>query len=273
MNNVMLEKTGWSSIDISPAAQNKVEQALRAAGVAVSDLDVFPWRAAYHAFRHIGEYDSDYKVYAGAMEHCLLEKTLEHFLSLILIDPRPGMTGVDVGSCQSILPGLVRRVYGTQVYEQDLTYPDGVHGERIGSSADAIPLPDHSVDFMTLHCTFEHFEGNADTGYVRECARLLRPGGKAIILPLYLNESLCNITGETNTEIHRAIGWDAEAAHYCLIPEWQNRFGRHYSPEAFIKRVYNPALESGLNPILYKIHDWSIIHPDLWLRWILVLEA
>lgn len=272
MAHATLEETGWSRIDISPAAQDRVEAALRAAGAHVSDLDVAPWRAAYQAFSHLGEYASDYKLYAGTMEHCLLEKTLEHFLSLVLIDPRPGMTGVDVGSCQSILPGLARRVYGTQVYEQDLTYPAGVHGERIGSSADAIPLPDGSVDFMTLHCTFEHFEGQADTGFVRECARLLRPGGKAVILPLYLNESLCNITGETDPETQRAIGWDAEAAHYCLIPEWQNRFGRHYSPETFMQRVYNPALETGLRPQLYKIGDWGVIHPELWLRWILVLE-
>ena len=39
-----------------------------------------------------------------------------------------------------------------------------------------------------------------------------------------------------------------------------------------MKRVNNPALEAGLKPQLYKIQDWGIIHPDLWLRWILVLE-
>ena len=38
----------------------------------------------------------------------------------------------------------------TTIVEQDLSYAAGVSGDRVGSSADAIPLPDRSVDFMTL---------------------------------------------------------------------------------------------------------------------------
>lgn len=182
------------------------------------------------------------------------------------------MVGVDVGSCQSILPSLGRRVYGVRYYEQDLEYPAGINGDRIGSSADSIPLPDESIDFMTLHCTFEHFENNADTGFIKECARILKRGGSAVILPLYMSEVFCNVTGETNAEDREKIGFDVAADHYCLIPEWKNRFGRHYSPGAFMERVWRPAIANNLTPCLYKIENWEAIHKDLWLRWALVIE-
>lgn len=266
------EQVGWSRIDISTAAQQRVESSLRSSGVRIESIDISEMVTGYQAFKSLSEYNSEYKNYNGPLEHCFLEKSLEHYLSILLINPKSGMTGVDIGSCQSVIARLGRRIYGVRYFEQDLDYPAGVHGDRIGSSADAIPLPDESVDFMTLHCTFEHFENNADTGFVKECARLLKKGGRAVILPLYLCEVFCNITGETDADTQAKIGFDSTADHYCIIPEWQNRFGRHYSPEAFFERVWQPAEISGLNPFLYKIDNWAAIHKDLWLRWALVIE-
>jgi SAM-dependent methyltransferase len=269
-NNI--EEVGWRYIDISLDACKKVEDSLIALGVDISALNVADIVTEYHSFKSLQEYDSDYKSYGGTLDHCFIEKSLEHFLSIQLIKPRPGLIGIDIGSCQSVLPQIGRRVYKIQYYEQDLTYPAGIDGNRIGSSADAIPLPDESVDFMTLHCTFEHFEKNADTGFVKECARLLKKGGRTVILPLYLNERFCNITGETDPKVQNQISFDADADHYCLIPEWQNRFGRHYSPDAFVNRVWEPALRYGLHPHLYRIENWATIHADLWLRWILFID-
>lgn len=266
------EQVGWSHIDISAAAQQRVECALRVAGAQIEAFDISNIVTGYQTFKYLSEYESEYKVYAGPLEHCFLEKSLEHYLSLLLINPKSKMIGVDIGSCRSVLPTIGRRVYGVQYFEQDLAYPAGVHGDRIGSSADAIPLPDESVDFMTLHCTFEHFENNADVGFVKECARLLKKGGRAVILPLYMCDLFCNITGEKDAAVQTKIAFDSAADHYCLIPEWENRFGRHYSPEAFMERVWQPAITNGLHPCLYKIDNWSAIHNDLWLRWALVLE-
>lgn len=267
-----IEQVGWQNNDISVQAQNRVADSLRGLSVAVETLNIVSLETAYRAWRHLREYEGDYATYNGPLEHCLLEKTLEHFLSLVLINPKKGMTGMDVGSCKSVFPGIVRRVYGVDYYEQDLEFPSGVHGYRVGSGADSVPLPDASLDFITLHCAFEHFEGNVDTLFVRECSRLLKPGGVCVVLPLYLNESHCNVTGELDAATRDDIGWDAEAAHYCLIPEWKNRFGRHYSPQTFFNRVYVHASELGLRLRLLQIEGWNEIHPDIWLRWILVLQ-
>lgn len=269
---IPLEHSGWSRIDNSASALEQVRNLLVSYGVPVEPFDLRPWATAFRLYRNLPEYEGPYKTYGGAMEYCLLEKALEHYISILLAEPRPGMTAVDIGSCKSVVPAILRRTFSIRCLEQDLAYPPGLHGDQVGSSADEIPLPDASVDFMTLHCTYEHFEGAADTGFVRESARLLRPGGRTVILPLYLNRNHCNVTGETDPTIISQIGWDGEASYRCAIPEWQNRFGRHYSATAFLRRVYEPAAGLGLKVRLLQVQNWELIHPKLWLRWVLVLE-
>jgi hypothetical protein len=153
-----------------------------------------------------------------------------------------------------------------------LELPAGVHAWKVGSNAAKVPLSDSSLDGMTLHCTFEPFEGSADSDFVREPARLLKPGGKTVILPLYVNLSWTNITGETKESICNAIHFDGAASYWCIIPEWRNCFGRHYSAQALLDRVLTVAIRCGLKVQLLRVADFDQIHPDLWLKWVLILE-
>jgi SAM-dependent methyltransferase len=267
-----LESVGWARMNYTDSALDAVTHELLQGGAQVQDLDIAVWRAAFRAYCNLPCYQGDYKRYGGPEFFCFQEKALEHFLSLVLGDPLPGQTVVDVGSCKSVVPEILREIYGATCYEQDLVYPQGVNGTTIGSSASDIPLASNSVDLFTLHCTYEHFEGDADIGFVKECGRLLRPGGKAIILPLYLNASHVNITGETSPEALGQIGWDSDAEHFCAIPEWQNRFGRHYSAKVFRTRVLDTAHRVGLSPTLYRTRSLSSVDPRLWLKWALVFE-
>lgn len=267
------DRVGWARLDYSPASLDAIIAEFGATGrLRIAELDVAHWRAAFLAYCAIPQYQGEYKVYGGQDHHCFLEKALEHFLSIVIGDPKPGQTVVDVGSCKSVVPDILRNIYGVRCYEQDLTYAAGIGGNKIGSSADNIPLPSGSVDLFTLHCTFEHFEGGADTGFVNECGRLLRAGGKAIILPLYLNAKHVNVTGEAEPAVLTGIGWDQGADHYCVIPEWQNRFGRHYSPSLFQRRILNAAFDLGLSATLYRVRSLSLLDPRLWLNWVLTLE-
>jgi SAM-dependent methyltransferase len=268
---IEFEQTGWQRISIEPGAGDSVQSELQASGLRIHELDVATYAQEFAEFVRQPCYTGEYKSYGGPTDHCLLEKALEHFISFKLIKPTGQMVGIDVGSCKSVAPLILRETFGCQCYEQDLDYAAGIHENRIGSSADNIPLPDQSVDFMTLHCTYEHFEGGADSGFVRECARLLRPGGRAVVLPLYLNASHVNITGAVSEHERAAITFDANAAHYCVIPEWHNRFGRHYSPAAFMARVVVPCRDVGLDPVCYRVRNWQAVHPDLWMRWVLVI--
>lgn len=266
------ENVGWLHVSNDYKALNDVEKTLVAAGVRPTNYNLGNVLPGFEAYKKNHEYLGNYKNYAGHTCSAQLEKVAEHFISIEFIRPKAGMTGVDVGSCMSVFPQIIRRLYNVQCYEHDIEYTPGVHHNRIGSSADNIPLPDDSVDFITLHCTFEHFEGSVDSGFVDECARLLKPGGVAVILPLYLNKKHVNITGIVNPDKQSKIVFDPDADHYCVIPEWQNRFGRYYSPHTFTQRIWNPALQAGLSPAIYKVQDWAKVHKELWLRWVLVLK-
>jgi hypothetical protein len=269
---INFEDVGWQRISIAEDSLDRTQSDLQRSGLGVREIDLSSYASEFAEFLKQPCYSGEYKFYGGIADHCLLEKALEHFISFKLIRPQHGMAGVDVGSCRSVAPAILRETFGCACYEQDLDYPAGIHDNQIGSSADSIPLPEQSVDFMTLHCTYEHFEARADTGFVRECARLLKPGGQTVILPLYLNPNYVNITGEVDEQKRASIAFDAEASYHCLIPEWRNRFGRHYSPSALMERVVVPCWNLGLEPTCYRVQHWKSIHPDLWMRWILVIR-
>ena len=50
-------------------------------------------------------------------------------------------------------------------------------------------VPDGLADVMTLHCSYDHFEGQADIGFAREAGRVMRAGGRTVIAPLYLSDT------------------------------------------------------------------------------------
>jgi SAM-dependent methyltransferase len=59
--------------------------------------------------------------------------------------------------------------------------PDGVHLHAL-SGRDLHPLPDGAFDLVFSHLVFQHIESPTDVaGYVREAARVLAPGGVAVL--------------------------------------------------------------------------------------------
>jgi hypothetical protein len=272
MKRLPLESVGWDRISYSAVDVDAVQRQITAQGFRVQAWDIAPLVPEFSEFIKLPEYAGSYRQYGGKDECSFLEKALEHFLSFKIAQPERGQVFMDVGSCVSVVPEILRRYYGCDCYMQDLELASGVHEWRIGSNAARIPLPDSSVNGMTLHCTFEHFEGAADSEFVRECARLLRPAGKTVILPLYVNLNWTNVTGETNQAERGTIEFDSAADYWCVIPEWKNRFGRHYSVAALLDRVLGVAIECGLTVNLRRIVNFEQIHPSLWLRWALVLE-
>jgi SAM-dependent methyltransferase len=197
------------------------------------------------------------------------EKFLEHFVSVELLGAKsgPGLV-IDVASCRSHFPEVLRR-RGYRVIAQDLSYPQGLHGDRLGGDAAAMDLAPDSVDGMTLHCSFEHFEGDADTRFMRETARVLRPGGKVVILPLYLQE---RFVIETDPYISRGrVPVDA-GANLVASFGYANRFGRHYDVSALERRVLEPARSAGLDTMLYRVVNAREIGPECYLRYALVLR-
>jgi hypothetical protein len=272
MKQLLFEDVGWDRVSYSEPDLDLVEKEITQRGFRVRAWDIAPLLEEFSEFIKFPEYTGSYREYGGKDACSFLEKALEHFLSFKIARPARGQIFMDVGSCVSVVPEILRRYYGSDCYVQDLALPHGVNGWNVGSNAAEIPLPDSSLDGMTLHCTFEHFEGEADSHFIRECARLLKPGGKTVILPLYVNLNWTNVTGETDQDKRNTIGFDGAASYRCVIPEWRNRFGRHYSAEAFLDRVLDVAIGCGLQVEMLRVINFDQVHPSLWLRWVLVLE-
>lgn len=197
------------------------------------------------------------------------EKYLEHELSVELMGGRAAGLLIDVASCRSYFPEIMRR-RGFDVIVQDLVYKEGLHGDYLGCNAARMPLADRSVDVMTLHCSFEHFEGSADSDFVRECSRLLAPGGITIIAPLYLHEN--QITWVDPYFLNRREAVDEAGAVLQPATGYGNRFGRMYSPRTFVERVAGAVRETDLIATLWAIQGEQSVSPSCYIQFALTLE-
>jgi len=162
------------------------------------------------------------------------QKVLEHYLSLELLDINKDDTYIDVASAYSEFPDIVRNKYNCKVYHQDLSYPEGVYEDMIGSNASNIPLPNESITKIALHNSFEHFENDSDIKFINECDRLLIKGGRVCIVPFYLSDIYYILSNPALTS--REIDFDNDAEIY-FNPRCRSTFERYYDIPAFQIRI------------------------------------
>lgn len=203
----------------------------------------------------------------------LWEKIPQYYFTWKHLEPlltREDSVYVDIASTQSSPYFEVLRLLAKtrKLYRQDLVFPAGVHGDRIGGSAAELPLDASSVDAMTLHCSFEHFEGDADTGFIREVGRVLRPGGRVCLVPLYLGEYAF---------IHSDPAWayglkPDRGTPLHLFPRWGERHGRFYSVDTFRERVFAPALAAGLTAKVVHFPNILDLSPTCYTHFGLILD-
>jgi len=253
----MIQEVGWPA-----SAPDVIRTQLVAAGVEVRS-----YRVDLRTFAHYlakAPYPDTYRQILGPL---FPEKALEHWVSLELLGALAAES-IDVASCTSPFADIVQSRTSVPVYRQDLTYLPGVHGFTVGGSADALPFPDGFFGAITLHCSFEHFEGEADTGLIVEAARVLRPGGRLCILPLYLADRFANTTDPTVD--HTGLAWDQGAVVHG-VEGWNNRFGRFYNIERLCGRVLTPA-KHNFRVAIYDVENARDVDPNCYLKLALLLE-
>ena len=54
------------------------------------------------------------------------EKTLQHYLAAHLLELKAGQSLIDVASCDSPVPRIYSDLYGCEIWQQDLLYPQGL---------------------------------------------------------------------------------------------------------------------------------------------------
>jgi hypothetical protein len=198
--------------------------------VKTYEIDVADYRAYFDEAAYKEKYPNYY-------DFNLPEKSLEHYITARLLDLNPNDIYIDVASEGSPVPEIYNRLFGCTTYRQDLAYPEGLNGNAIGGDAAAMPIPDGFASKIALHCSFEHFEGESDIGFIREAGRVLRSGGSVCIVPLYLFDEYV-IQTDPNVSVPEKVQFEDDAIVYC-DPSWGNRHGRFYDPAHLMNRVHN----------------------------------
>jgi hypothetical protein len=219
---------------------------MRVEDIYIDVQDFRKWLQAYP------EIDAAY----SKLKDVHIEKCLEHYLSFTLLGLSSTDTFIDIAAAGSPFSALLHRHLGLKAYRLDLSYPKGIHGHDIGANAGETGLPDEFATAMAVHCAYECFMGDADVRFVYEAARILKPGGKYIILPLYLDKSYFVSTSPYCNQQEVII--DSGAMRLWRDDSYKLPFARHYSPESFAERIYS-LIPSSMNGTVYFVRNLPVV--------------
>jgi len=142
----------------------------------------------------VRRYVPEWKTRFGDIRH---KKLLEFFTTFTLLNPQPEHSFLDgAGGIHTYVSVLECR----ERYLQDAKVTDWLRRQVgkgvvcIEGDAGAIPLPDAHVDRVACHHSFEHFQGESDIAFLRQVQRLLAPGGRCCIVPLFVATRYLEVT-------------------------------------------------------------------------------
>jgi len=217
------------------AHTDQLEGGLRSAGLDVRSFE--GTQAELRDYESRADYAGRYPGYHDGNQP---EKRFEHYVAMSLLGLGPDDVFIDVAACSSPLPEITARVFGCRSYGQDIMYAAGIQGEYIGGDACDMPVPDGFASAAVLACSLEHFEGDGDTRLFRELGRVLRPGGRVVIVPLYLHLFAAAMTDPRYALNSDGLSFDPDTVLFCS-DGWGNRHGRFYSPTTLKRRILEPS--------------------------------
>lgn len=247
---------------MSPPDHDTIAATLSRAGVTVKpySIDLID----FQQWLDLVSFPEKYQRQCGAI---FKEKALEHYVGAKLLSIQPGDVLIDVASSNSPWSEMAERAYECSAYALDLCFKRGIHGRRIGADATAMPLPDGWANGMALHCSFEMFEGTADIDLIPEAQRVLKPGGRMVILPLYLHDAYFAYSSPLSDR--RGLDYQG-AARVWRDDEWPVRFSRKYSVDSFVERIVS-ALGS-MKLTVYVMQNETQVASNCYLKFAALFE-
>lgn len=198
----------------------------------------------------------------------LPEKSLEHYVAATVLQLNEKDVYVDIASSGAPVADIYHRLYGCKTYRQDIVYEDGIHENRIGGNAAQLPLDSGFVSKMALHCSFEHFEDDNDILFIKEAERVLCPGGRLCILPLYVRWKNGIHTDPQTWPKQNYLNNYPEPVY--LVDGYRCCFGRMYSVATLLERVIYNGHKMKFD--LYCVENVKDIHSTCYLHFFLVFE-
>ena len=203
------------------------------------------------------------------------EKLLEHWIAANLLDLwkyRKHDVYVDIAACDSPWAKTLRERLGLAAYAIDMS-PVGFKYRDLSyyrsENATATAFDDGQVMGASLQCAFEMFMNEDDQNLIPEFARILAPGGKAIILPLYMHTHWCAYS----TPEYYGKGYsDASAKEYLRADCDGLPSSRKYDAQRLIDRVLVPIQESGMRYTLRVLRNKVVFGKGVYCHFILEIE-
>jgi len=258
-------------INPTPEELELIERDLRALGVEVADYS--PSADAFRAFQGGNYFPDDY--IGGRQSAVWDEKLLEHWIAserLGLLDYGPGEVYVDVAAASSPWAHAVRTRKGIEAHAIDLETVaaaySGLSYYRI-ENATATSFPDASVKGASLHCAFEMFVGDDDVRFIGEVARILAPGGKVVILPLYMHTHYCAYS----TPEYFGKGYsDAGAREYVRLDCLGVPSSRKYDAAMLKSRVLDAVVSQGMRYTLLALRNKDELGNGIYCHFVLEIS-
>jgi SAM-dependent methyltransferase len=246
-----------------------LDEAAVLSGLLASEVPSGPWNIdipAFRAWRKRADFERRHPAY---YPENLEEKSLEHFVTAQLAGLRRGRVVVEVDSHSDASAEVHERVHGCKVLRQSRAFAPGRHGRHVGGDPARMDLPEDFADAITLHCAFEHFEGDGDSAFIREAERVLKPGGVLVIAPLYLAQHYACLTFPPLVSEGDAPPFE-DGMRIHALRHWRNRFGRFYDLGHFVERVWHH--RGSLDGRVLVVENFRDVHPSVYLRYVLVMR-
>lgn len=196
-------------------------------------------------------------------------KFIEWFITLVQIEQTGARSLIDLGAAYPGFARLATRLFpDLEVTMLDIAFPpkkreiDRRIFEFGADAGDLVGIEDNSVDLICSHNAFEHFSGDSDRRCIREIARVLAPGGRAVITPFMagrchavtINPFAC-FTLMEDAELHRDILDEIEADD-CFVRynhEIISPYARVYSAKSAHERLFSEdlGLDVSLRPVSF----------------------
>lgn len=246
----------------------EIEKQLASLGVVISDLEMDP--AEFKQWLNLNLFPENY--HGGKNGRVWDEKLLEHWLSLKLLDLDSYSSQdifLDVAAGNSPWTYILRDKFSLKAYAIDLVPTNlgfGVNEYYLVGDATNMHFDPNSITGMALHCSYEMFMKASDTDLIVEMARVLKPGGKAIILPLYMHTHFC---AYSTPEYYGRGYTDTSAAEYINMDYYGVPSSRKYDPKNLIDRVLAPIEANNLQYSLKVLRKKQDFGRDIYCHFVL----
>ncbi len=270
-------KIGWLNFKFkgvrryqAPTEQelSQIEAGLEGMGIEVENFS--PEVEEFNAFIAKDFFSSDY--HGGKAGGVWYEKVLEHWISaklLGVLEYSGDDIFIDVAAASSPWAHVLRDCCGIQSYAIDLIEATNSYRDlpyyRV-EDATATSFSDGSVSGIALHCAYEMFTDDADRKLIEEASRILKPGGKVVILPFYMHTHYC---AYSTPEFYGKGLSDPAAEEYLRMDCWGVPSSRKYDVEKLKERVLDPIVNNGMKYRLLALRNKNAFGQGIYCHFIL----